>query len=238
MALVENAEKRIWTPEGSDALAYLRNRGLTPETIRQARLGWTPDTSISIEGGARFWRISGITLPWLDGNHLTRLKIRRLGEVKGRRYVEAFRERPTLFPGPAMVRPGKPLVIVEGELDALLLGQALGELAAVVTLDSASARPEGSTDLAMLAAPVWYLATDADEAGDKAASDWPPRANRVRPPEGKDWGDTHKAGIDLRRWWVESVFVDVFDREERAAIMEYDGGLTRANAERAAGLTT
>ena len=32
-------------------------------------------------------------------------------------------------------------------------------------------------------------------------------------------------------------FTDVFDREERAAIMEFDGGLSREAAECAAGLT-
>ena len=32
--------------------------------------------------------------------------------------------------------------MTEGEFDALLLGQALGDLAAVVTLGSASAKPE------------------------------------------------------------------------------------------------
>ena len=42
LALVEDAAKRIWTPEGAKALAYLQGRGLTAETIQAARLGWTP----------------------------------------------------------------------------------------------------------------------------------------------------------------------------------------------------
>jgi hypothetical protein len=55
----------------------------------------------------------------------------------------------------------------------------------------------------MLAAPAWYLANDADPAGDTAASGWPARAIRVRPPDPhKDWTDTDKAGIDLSRWWT------------------------------------
>ena len=54
----------------------------------------------------------------------------------------------------------------------------------------------------MLAAPAWYIATDADEAGDKAASGWPARAIRVRPPAPfKDWTEAAQAGINLRRWW-------------------------------------
>jgi hypothetical protein len=98
--------------------------------------------------------------------------------------------------------PGKPLVIVEGEFDALLLGQALTDLAAVVTLGSASTRPEGSSYLTMSAAPTWYVARDADDAGDKAAAGWPARAIRVRPPAPcKDWTEAAQSGVKLTRWW-------------------------------------
>ena len=115
-----------------------------------------------------------------------------------------------LFPSPAVIEPGRPLIIAEGELDALLLGQALGDLAAVVTLGSASARPEAVTLEVMLAAAPWYIATDADDAGDRAASGWPARAVRVRPPvvimpnagrNTKDWSDLAANGVNLARWW-------------------------------------
>ncbi len=191
-----------YTRQGKRTL-YLRGRGLTDYTIRQARLGWTPCASIPIQDGARFWNVRGIVIPWLDRDRLALVKIRR-PEGSEPKYAEAFRDRPTLYPGPEAIRPGKPLVIVEGEFDALLLGQALGDLAAVVTIGPASIRPEGSTLLAMLAAPVWNLAHDADPAGDKAAEGWPARAARVRPPGPyKDWTEAHQAGIDLRRWWTD-----------------------------------
>jgi DNA primase len=236
LKLVEDAAARLWTPEGLTALKYLRGRGLTDKTIRQARLGWTPGVDIPVKDGTRFWRVTGITIPWLDRGRLAMVKIRRPDGSEAK-YVEAYRDCPEIFPAPSVIRPGKPLVIVEGEFDALLLGQELADLAAVITLGSASARPEGSTYRAMLPAPVWFLATDADEAGDKAASGWPARAHRVRPPAPhKDWTDAHLAGIDLRRWWTENEFAEVFDREERAAIMEFDGGLTRVDAERLAGI--
>ena len=95
-------------------------------------------------------------------------------------------------------------MIVEGEFDAALLGQELANLAAVVTLGSASARPEGSIYLAMLSAPFWYVATDADNAGDNAASGWPARARRVRPPAPcKDWTEAFQYPVNLRRWWTD-----------------------------------
>jgi hypothetical protein len=56
----------------------------------------------------------------------------------------------------------------------------------------------------MLAAPRWYIATDADEAGDRAAEGWPARARRVRPPVPfKDWTEAREAGVNLRRWWTD-----------------------------------
>jgi hypothetical protein len=56
----------------------------------------------------------------------------------------------------------------------------------------------------MLAAWPWYIATDLDEAGDKAADAWPAPTRRVRPPGAfKDWTEAHQAGVDLRRWWGE-----------------------------------
>ena len=56
----------------------------------------------------------------------------------------------------------------------------------------------------MLAAAPWYVAHDADDAGDKAASEWPARSIRVKPPDPhKDWTEAAQAGIDLRRWWTD-----------------------------------
>src|SRR5262249_47495322 len=102
------------------------------------------------------------------------------------------------------IEPGRPLIIAEGEFDALLLGQDLHDLAAVVTLGSASSRPEGGILVDLVAAAPWYLALDRDEAGDKAAAGWPARAIRVRPPGAyKDWTEAAQARVDLRRWWSD-----------------------------------
>ncbi len=262
LTLVQDASERIWMPEGGNAVAYLEGRGLTAETIRRHRLGWVPSVMLPTRDGVRYWRASGITLPWLDGDRLTLLKIRQPEGAK-LRYAEAFRDRPTFFPAQSVVRPGEPLVIAEGEFDALLLGQELRELAAVVTVGSASTGPDAAILGKFLIASRWYLALDGDEAGDRAALKWPAPARRVRPPTPhKDWTEARQAGIDLRRWWVDRIGMiesrerptgdelverhgpgnrfdrsaDESDRLERAAIMEFDGGLSREAAERVARL--
>ena len=171
-------------------------------TIRSSRLGWTPGVAIpKREGGT--YDARGIVIPWFDGDRLALVKIRQPDGDRPK-YAEAFRDRPTLYPGPRVIRPGHPLVIVEGEFDALLLGQDLGELAAVVTLGSASNRPGPARLGMMLAAPRWYISTDADDAGDRAAAGWPARARRARPPGPfKDWTEARQGGVNLRRWWTD-----------------------------------
>ncbi len=166
------AAGRLWKPEGTEALAYLQGRGLTDETIRAARLGVVGSVSIPTREGDRCYQARGVVIPWFDGDRLALVKIRQ-PEGRKPKYAEAFRDRPRVYPDPSVIEPGRPLVIVEGEFDALLLGQELRDLAAVVTLGSASSRPDVATRAEMLAACPWYVATDADEAGDKAASGWP-----------------------------------------------------------------
>jgi hypothetical protein len=147
------------------------------------------------------WRATGIVIPWFDGERLALAKIR---QPAGRRpkYADAFRDRPGIYPGSDVIEPGKPMVSCEGELDCLLLAQALEDMATVVTLGSASNRPHSAILIRLLGATRWYVATDSDEAGDKAASWWPARAVRVRPPGPyKDWTEAAVAGVDLARWW-------------------------------------
>jgi DNA primase len=205
-ALVAEAEARLWSPEGARALAYLsgRRRCLSHKTIHSARLGWTPSAA-----GVP-WQPPGIVVPWFDGGRLALVKVRTPDAWRTRfprkrrppKYIEAFRDRPGLYPVAGVVTPGRPLILAEGEFDALLLGQELGDLASVRTLGSASARPDADVLRALLPAPRWFLATDADGAGERATAAWPAPVRRVHPPgEHKDWTDARAGGVDLRRWW-------------------------------------
>jgi hypothetical protein len=200
--LVNDAAERLWRPEGTKALAYLNNRGLDDATIKAARLGWTPGVMVPYGDGDQCYRTQGVCIPWFDGSRLTRVKIRDPDAPQARRYKEVFSYRPAIYPSPEVIRPGRPLIIAEGELDRLLLDQILGDLAGVVTLGSASARPDAQVLGLMMTATPWYIALDADVAGDKAVGAWPPTAIRVRPPEGNDWTDIHAGGVNrIRYFW-------------------------------------
>lgn len=208
VAFVEEAERRLWGEKGKSALKYLtgRHRCLSLETIRAARLGMAYDDRFTTDEGESSL-VTGVVIPRFSGDgRLALVEIRRIDILRPKpKYVEVYRNSAPLgcYPGPRVIRPGRPLIIVEGAFDALCLGDALGEMAAVVTLGSASAALAGSILLPMLSSPQWFIATDDDTAGNKAAARWPAHARRVRPPVGKDWTEAKAAGVNLRRWWGE-----------------------------------
>jgi hypothetical protein len=154
---------------------------------------------VPTKDGDRCFRFSGIVIPWRDGERLTRIKIRRLDDGKPR-YAEAYSDRAVIFPDRAVIRPGKPLIVCEGEFDCLLMAQQLPE-ASVITLGSASARTDPAALSRMLCAPRWFIALHADQAGDSAAAKFPASAVRVRPPApDKDWGEVHAGGPNRIRY--------------------------------------
>jgi hypothetical protein len=201
---VDESVRRFWEPGGKNALAYLHGRGLTEATIRAAGLGLTPKIWIPKRDGTGSYPYWGITIPWKDGARLRQVRIRLYPEIPEKhKYTSAFADNPSIYPSSAVIRPGKPLIVAEGEFDALLMAQELPEVS-VITLGSASARTDPSVLSRMLSAPRWFVALDADRAGDSAAAKFPGRAVRVRPPGAfKDWTESAQAGVDLCRWWSD-----------------------------------
>ncbi len=256
---IEPCERTLWTPAGVKALAYLHRRGLTNETIREARLGYhvTEEWEVPGQWGLpadhkKIHLLQGIVFPWLVGPAVWKVTFRRddNGIPKDERY------RPIAGGGKPLyqintLRPNVPAMLVEGELDALSVTQEAGDLLAMVATGStAGGRLERWIGRLALCSMV-LVSFDADEAGDEASAWWlkalGPRAKRWRPY----WGDANamlQAIVDLRTWvreglgnkpmwWREVVRWPEERRErlaERAAIMEMDGGLVRDEAERQA----
>lgn len=188
-------------------------RGLKLETIQALRLGYWPvdawyprevwglEPQINPETGKprKVWVPTGIVIPHFKDGVPVRLKIRRpSGEPK---YV--------MIPGSSTAsvvlagESGKPFVIVEGEIDALLLYQEARDIAAVIALGTCKAKPDMETMLLLKAAPAILISLDSDAAG---ATAWPwwrdnfPQAIRWPVPAGKDPGEAIQAGLDLNAW--------------------------------------
>lgn len=210
---VSECRDRLWSADGTRALQWLvADRRLTPEVIRCAGLGWNnvdkndrreawglpPETDRHGKVKSVFLP-AGWVIPWRVGGELWRANVRRMaGEPK---YIGPAGFGVGLY-GADAIAPGRPAVLVEGELDALTVEQCAGDLVAAVATGSTDGarRPKWLARLA-LASEV-LVAFDADQAGDDGAAYWTrvlPNARRWRPP----WGDVNgllQAGMDVRGW--------------------------------------
>jgi len=203
MRAVQSAVERLWSDEGREALAYWRGRGLSDATIGLARLGFAPSLALPSKDGDRFIRASGSVIPWFDGDRLAKINVRQPDGAKPK-YKQPYEDRTTFY-APFEIRPGRPMILVEGEADCLLVGQELRDHANVVTLGSASRRPSREALRAMTDAPRLFIATDADGPGFGTGRELMkrfPLAERVW-PTAKDWGDTFKKDpLAIRRIWL------------------------------------
>ena len=189
-ALVEAAADRLWTPEGAAALAGLRARGLDDETIRAARLGMTrpsgrpPGTAAPTPAGCR--------------HPLARGRPADAGEGPPARGAEAEVRRS--LPGPARPlcrrpRPARPARPHPRGGAGRLARPGHGRLALRRGDDGIGQRPARCAAAGrLLPAWPWLVATDADEAGDRAAAAWaelaPGRAGASGPPAPARTGPT------------------------------------------------
>jgi DNA primase len=207
--IIEASARRLWSPVGARALAYLRRRGLIDATIREARLGYHP---CEVRDAPERWGLpadhravwlpKGLTLPVQPEGKTWMLWLRRPAgapkyvAVTGSRHYDG---------GLDAVRPGEPAMLVEGLLDQLAIEQEGDVRIASVAVGTHHGLPRTVARLA-LAHPV-LVALDADEAGDAAATWWLkvfPQARRWRPTR-KDPAAMLQEGADLRSWIREGL---------------------------------
>jgi len=214
-AFLKACQRTLLGPAGSGCREWLKGRGLTEATIKAGGLGWhIADTWESRESWGllpeqkedgkprRVWLPGGLVIPLKVGDQVHRLRVRRPDPGEGPRYV--------IIPGsgssPLTLGTGTAWVIVESELDAFLLWQEAGDLAGVIALGSAQARPDLNTDRALRAAGLILVSLDSDGAGASESWKWwlkqYPNARRWPIPAGygKDPTEALQAGLDLRAW--------------------------------------
>jgi len=203
---------------GGPGLDYARSRGLTARTCAALRIGWhaqdayedraawglPPETNPQTGKPRRVWMPAGLVIPTLSDGHVAALKIRRSAwtpedELPKYCAVSGGGKLPmVLAPG-----KGKPVVIIESEIDAVLVAQVARDVVAAVALRTARAKPDAEAHALLLAAPLILVATDADEAG---ATAWPwwrehyANAKRWPVPSGKDVGDLMAVRGLVRAW--------------------------------------
>ena len=210
----------------AEGQAYALGRGLTPETIRACRIGWNPRTSrdpreawgLPPEPNAEtgkaktVWLPRGLVIPSIRAGAVTALKVRRPDWREGDPAPKySWTVGGCMRPMVLAAAPGKPAVIVEGELDALLIHQAAGDLVASMAMRSAKIKPGIEAHALLRTAPTILCALDADAAGCDGWLWWQAHYSQARrwlPLGGKDPGEAMKAGLDLRAWIVAGLSPD------------------------------
>jgi len=248
----------LWSTAGAGALAYLHQRGLQDETIRAARVGYHVDESWekpeawgAVTGPKKIWLPRGLVFPWWFHDELWRVVIRTPQARPDQPKYVAVSGGSNLLYRVEMLKPNGPALIVEGVLDALAVVQEAGDLIAVVAAGSTTGGRLERWIGRLTLASIVLVAFDADQAGEEAAVWWlktlGTRAKRWRP----FWDDPSamlQDRADLRtwireglggtsKWWREIACWSAEVRElweERAAILEVEGGFARNEAERLA----
>lgn len=248
-AFIEKAEKNLWNNEGAKALSYLKNRGLTEKTIKEARLGYNPVLYLEkrkewgLDGDGSIYLSKGITIPYFaeKGKKIKRVRFRLDEPYKGNKYIYLAGgvSQPMIWHNKHIAS-----VIVESELCGWLLHQEAGDLVNIIAIGHIPNKPDVIADKLIRKSELVLvcLDMDIDENGDpgpglKEMEFYRQRYKNIQRlvnPKGKDPTELHQAGIPLRTW-LESGFPwpGEFQEtyEERAAIMEYEGRLLREKAE-------
>lgn len=208
-AFVTYCEGILWSEQGHYALEYLRARGLKDETIKAARLGYNSSEMLRPGGKwgreklVKLWQ--GIVIPWfVNEGEIWRITIRdEQASTPEDRYKQVAGGSNGLYMAFSL-HIDRPVVITEGEFDALSIAQECGKAVSVVATGTTEGSHIAKWLCALAQKDLVLVAFDADQAGDNAAKWWLDRlecAHRIRPW----WDDPNQMlqdGVDLLNDWI------------------------------------
>jgi hypothetical protein len=213
-AFADWAQQQLWAGDDNPGLAYLRCGGLTDETIRHFGLGWNPKEVWSdphrwgLEGGKKIWLPRGVVIPGQVTGDLWYVKVRRFDgygapATEEPKYPQIRGSKLALFGADDLCADGRPLLLCEGERDAMLAHQELASLVDVATFGGAGKRSSGRWLVYLLPYQLILAAYDADQAGVMGAKRLAKQSRRVIPvrvPHSDDLTHFHQQGGDLQAW--------------------------------------
>jgi hypothetical protein len=208
--LVDISQNKLWSNRELMVWKWLRGRGLQDKTIRNGRLGWIKDDvyfrrekwglPTENEGPKKILLPRGLLIPAGD---IFRIRVRRFSEDSRRYHTLAGSSSSSFVIGD----PGKPVVLVESDLDAWLIHQEAGEAIAVASIGSAGGKPDIHLSVYLVTAPKILISLDSDKAGWSAGKWWIKNFSKAKlwpVPWGKDPSDAFSIEPTLIKKWIGS----------------------------------
>jgi DNA primase len=208
--IVKQARENLWSEQGLRALEYLKQaRGLTEKIILDAKLGYIP-------GHYREWRTiggltvpCGITIPWYADQMLWGIKVRRATGQQRYQQVSGGNIKGCLYLADT-IKPGIPLMLTEGEFDALIVRQVANELVSVASIGSATNKRINSRWFPkFITVPSILVRMDEDNAGQGAVaqiSNLSQAVTCIQVPQGKDVNEFYFiAGHATVTIWINTI---------------------------------
>ena len=226
--ILKQAQSYIWTDhqDAQQARQYLHGRGITDDSIKGTGIGYRPYSVAQTSGCCKQY---GILIPTYSADHtIQRIKIRYLPNPSGKKYAEVKGSQSSVLFGADILSnigddlTNRDLIITEGELDAIIMRQAVQRMelnAVVVSFGSVGHIP---TDLKPYLSAFFfprrvYVGLDNDSAGDTATAQLCANLRTIRDsrpisdggtilpiiltPHYKDWTEWWTAdNIDLMTW--------------------------------------
>ncbi len=200
----------LWSKESKRSKRYLEEeRGLTEKTIVDAGLGYIP-------GDYREWKTieglsvpCGITIPWYADRMIWGIKVRRAAGEQRYQQVSGGNIKGSLYLADN-IQPGLPILLTEGEFDALIAKQVGEGIICTASIGSAAnKRINVRWFPKFISAPSIFVRMDYDKAGEGAALQIAALSQvvkRIQVPQGKDVNAYYQlAGHDAVLQWINRI---------------------------------
>lgn len=178
--IIERAQDELWSESGAQAREYLERRGFAPKTLDLWQIGYVPG---AFDEWVRWHNLSvpcGILIPWVTGGQVWALKVRRSHGDPKYLMVKGSNTSGVYLGATILSASRKPLVLIEGEFNALSVWQAANKWVSVISPGSASGIIDYRWWGHLATLPEILLVADKDQAGDKMREKYGLFAHRMR----------------------------------------------------------
>lgn len=214
--------------------AYLASRGISVETAKCLRFGYSCDTMKIKEN--EYSKIPCLVIPWHKDDGMLYRKINRrnlhhpLPDSEPKYRVVPGSEHNAFYLGDCLLKQKRPTFLVESELDAATLLQEAGDVVNVVATGSADVARNPVNEGRLRRQPFVFVAFDNDAEGEKASDYWLSKLDSDRCKRYKpllhDANEMHTHGLSVRQWVLNALISAALFQQQQTETRTMDTPIT------------